>query len=157
MPKNTPSFNHILKILKEGKQTKCVYCGYSFTSSPEAMRFATIEHLIPRGKTALKRGSNCENNTFLCCHKCNTVRRNIVPEGEFRNVLEKETKTIPSWLAETKNGGKSRYFISSPKMREKLIQKIRNEIIIPEHIKLYETWKEIFWKAEGCQERTELS
>lgn len=151
----TPSFNRILKTLKEGKQTACIYCGYSFISSPDAIRFATIEHLLPQAKTSKRRGSNCENNTYLCCYKCNTIRRNLLPEGIVKKEIESTTKEVPNWLVEVKNGGASRYYIKNKKMRDKLIREIREQFIVPESLSLFETWKEIVWKIDAEQDASD--
>lgn len=40
-------------------------------------------------------------------------------------------------------------------MREKLIREIREEIIVPESLRLFETWKEIVWKIDSEQDAGE--
>lgn len=152
---NTPSFNKILNTLKSGKQTSCVYCGYSFVASPEAIRFATIEHLLPQAKTSKRRGSNCENNTFLCCYKCNTIRRDSLPEGIVKNEIEEPSDTLPSWLVEVVNGESHRYYIKTKKMRDKLIREIKEQFIVPESLRLFEIWKAIVWKIDSEQDEEE--
>ncbi|WP_269527265.1 HNH endonuclease [Coraliomargarita parva] len=147
--KNTPTFNKIISILRSGKQTSCVYCGYSFVASPEAIRFATVEHLLPQAKTSKRRGSNCQNNTYLCCYKCNTIRRDSLPEGIIKDEIENPSSKTPSWLVEVNTGKAPRYYIKTKKMRDKLIREIKEQFIIPESRRLFETWTDIVWNIQS--------
>jgi|GEM_PF-2679259 len=119
------------------------------------MRFATREHLLPRAKTAKRRGSNCKNNTYLCCYKCNTIRRNRLPDGDIKRDIENPGKTLPNWLSEVNTASGKRYYLKTKKTRDKLIQEIRDTIIIPESLKLFEVWRQIFWNIDAERKKNE--
>ena len=49
---------------------RCVFCGFDFLSTPEAMKMATIDHLIPR----CQGGPNTRDNKLPVCYGCNQLK-----------------------------------------------------------------------------------